>query len=823
MYHGMAFDGSPQTVHMLSSHLKTAVRNFSRHKFISFVNVFGLAVGLASCLLIVLYVLHELSYDKYNERPESIYRVTRIFRSPESDAVSLHLGTVAPPVGPLLKHEFPQVQQMTQLLGTSNLSFRYGEKIFSERDAYFADENLFNIFRVKVLKGNARTALSEPFSIMLSEEIAEKYFGTEDPLNKVIRLDSRRDFKVSGVYASFPANAHFHPSALLSFKTLNDPDIYGADNLRTNWGNNSFFTYLRLSPGTDAKQLEKRFPAFLDKVFVEPGSTVKPSTWTSLTLQKLTDIHLYSHLDSEAEENGDIKRVYIFSAIAFFILLIACINYMNLATARSSLRAKEIGVRKVVGAERREIIYQFLSESVFISLLGMAAAVLLAMLCLPLLNNASGIRLSFEALGHPVWIAALVGVPVIVGILSGIYPSLYMSSFVPARVLKGLFNAGGSVVSLRKVLVTIQFSISIILLIATIVVFRQLSYMQNKPLGFNKEHIITVPYTDALNERFDGFRTALLSNPFIKNVTRSSRIPSGRLLDANGSSIDKGDSLRPTNADIKYVAVDENFISTYGIDVREGRMFSRAFGLDTSAFMINEAAVKVLGLSSNRDAIGKNFRYGENSGKIIGVINDFNFESLTQKIVPLVLLFPKSEGNYGRISLKIDGRQTTAAIAQLERTWKQFLPETAFEYTFMDENFDRLYVAQQRQGTIFSIFSTIAIFIACLGLFGLSSFTISQRIKEIGIRKVLGANVQTIVYLLSKEFMTLVLIAALIAFPIAWYAMNNWLDDFAYRTHISWWIFACAATLAAIIALGTIAVLTFKAAISNPIKSLRSE
>lgn len=808
---------------MRSTHLKIAIRNFSRHKFISFVNLFGLTVGLTSCLLIVLYILHELSYDKYNERPEDIYRVTRIFKSPESEATSLHLGTVAPPFGPLLQHEFPQVQHMTRLLETSNLSFRYGEKIFSEREAFFADENLFNIFQVKILKGNPRTALSEPYSIMLSKETAARYFGNEDPVNKVIRLDNRMDFKVTGVYAPFPGNAHLHPSSLLSFKTLNDPEIYGIENLQRNWSNNSFFTYLRFYPKTNVKEIEKRFPAFLDKVFVEPGATVKPSTWTSLTLQPLTDIHLYSHLDSEAEENGDIKRVYIFSAIALFILLIACINYMNLATARSSLRAREIGVRKVVGAERREIIYQFLSESVFIALLAMAAAVALAMICLPLLNTVSGTQMSFSALNHPGWIFVLIAVPVVVGILSGIYPALFMSSFIPARVLKGLFNSGGAAVSLRKVLVTVQFSISIILLIATIVVYRQLAYMQNKPLGFNKDHIVTVPYNDALNERFDGFRTAMMSNSLIKNVTRSSRIPSGRLLDAQGSSIDKGDSLRPTNADIKYLAVDENFINTYGIKVMEGRMFSPAYGLDTSAFMINEAAVRVLGLKNNREAIGKNFAYGEKKGKIIGVINDFNFESLVQKIVPLVLLFPKDAGDYGRISLKIDARQATAALAQLERTWKQFLPDMAFEYTFMDENFAQLYVAQERQGTIFSIFSGIAIFIACLGLFGLSSFTISQRVKEIGIRKVLGADVKTIVYLLSKEFMKLVILAALVAIPVAWFAMNNWLDDFAYRTSISWWIFAGAMALAAIIALGTITALTIKAAIANPVKSLRSE
>ena len=808
---------------MFRNHLKIALRNISRHKFISFVNLFGLTVGIASCLLIIIYILHELSYDKYNDHPENLYRVTRVFRNQENGNVSLHLGTVAPPVGPLLKHEFPQIEKMTQLLGASNVSVRYKEKVFTEYDVYFADENLFGIFKVNVTKGNPRTALGEPYSVMLSEEVAAKYFGSEDPMNKVVRIDNTKDFKVTGVYKAFPANSHLHPSVMVSFKTLNDPDIYGAENLRTNWSNNSFLTYLRFFPNTDIQQVEAKFPSFLDKVFVEPGARVKPSKWTSLTLQRLTDIHLRSHLDSEAEENGDIKRVYIFSAIALFILLIACINYMNLSTARSALRAKEIGIRKVVGAERKEIIRQFLTESVAITVMAMGGAILLTLLCLPFLNNLSGTQLSFAVFRQPLWIGVLIGIPLFVGLVSGIYPALFMSSFVPSRVLKGLFKPGSSSISFRKVLVTVQFTLSIVLIIATVVVYRQLWFMQHKPLGFDKEHIVTIPYNDALNKRFDSFRSALTSSASIREVTRSSRIPSGRLLDTQGAEIQTGDSLAPTNADIKYLAVDEYFISAYGIHAMAGRTFSKDFGTDTSAYVLNESAVKVIGLPSNQDAVGKNFSYGGRRGKIIGVINDFNFESLLQKIVPLVLLYPKGEEDFGRISVKVEGGNVPAALSKIEQTWKQFLPEIPFEYTFMDENFARLYEAQERQGTIFSIFTGIAIFIACLGLFGLSSFAISQRMKEVGIRKVLGANVNHIVFLLSKDFMVLVLLAAVIAFPVAWYAMNKWLSEFAYRITISWWIFIAAALLTAIIALATVSFLTIRAAIANPVKSLRSE
>jgi putative ABC transport system permease protein len=809
---------------MISNYLKIAFRNLMKYKFISFINLFGLTIGLTCCLLILTYILNELSYDRYSKNSDNIYRVTRSFNNPETGAPSLNLGTIAPPFGPLLENDFKEIKKITRLLPNGQTPMRYEDKMFNEQNVFFADENLFDFFKVDVVKGNPSKALTDPFCVMLSETVAKKYFGNDEALNKMIRIDNNINLKVTGVYKSFPSNAHVHPEIMVSFNTLKDTAIYGEQQLRTNWGNNSFFTYLLVPEGFKPEKLEKQFPAFLDRHMEDgPQAKFKPSQWTALSLQKLTDIHLYSHTDFEAEENGDIKRVYVFSAIALFILLIACINYMNLSTARSALRAREIGVRKVVGAQRKEIIAQFLSESVMVSFLALIIALALTWISLPWLNKLSGQQLNINTLFTWKIFIPVILVPFIVGTLSGIYPALFMSSFRPVMVLKGLFKAGGGNISFRQVLVTLQFAISIILIISTAVVFKQLRYMQQKSLGFNREHVVTLPYNNGLGERYEAFRNELLANSNIKDLGRSSRIPTGRLLDAMGSQIDRGDSLAPTNADIKYVSADHDFVTTYGVKIVAGRNFARDFSTDTGSFLINEAAVKVLGLKDNQDAIGKNFQYGGRRGQLIGVFNDFHFESMHQKIVPLVLLVPRTQNNYGAISVKISGKNIPGALAHVENTWRKFLPEVPFQYTFLDENFDRLYQSELRQGTIFTVFACIAIFIACLGLFGLSAFAITQRIKEIGIRKVLGADVSTIVALLSKDFLKLVLIAALIAFPIAWYAMRTWLEDFAYRINIPWWIFIVAGILAAIVALFTISFQAIKAALANPVKSLRTE
>jgi putative ABC transport system permease protein len=810
---------------MLRNHLKIAWRNLMKYKFISFINLFGLTIGLTCCLLILTYILNELSYDKYNKNADQVYRITRTFYNGNGE-VSLRLSTISPPFGYYLPSEFPEIEKMTRLLNNGTTPLRYKDKLINERNVYFADANLFNVFTVDVLKGNPKTALSDPFSVMLTEETAKKYFGNEDPMNKTIRANNQFDVKVTGIYKAFPSNAHFHPNILVSFNTLKDSAVYGEEGLRTNWGNNSFFTYIVLPNKYNIENMKKRFPAFLDKYMASQYGGMQPSKLTKLDLQKLTDIHLYSHTDYEAEPNGDISRVYIFSAIALFILLIACINYMNLSTARSALRAKEIGIRKVVGARRKELIAQFLSESVLITWTAIIIAIALLFITLPWLNKLSEQNLSINMLMRWQILLPLFLSPFVIGIVSGLYPALFMSSFQPVKTLKGLFKVQGNSISFRKVLVITQFAISIILIITTVIVFQQLHFMQKASLGYNKEHIITMPYNAALNDQYESFRNTLLQNASIKEIGRSSRIPTGRLLDGNGASAPGSDSLVPVKADIRYVATDYDFIPTYGIQMSAGRNFSRAYGTDTSNFIINEAAVKAIGWKSSQDAVGKNFKYGNTSGHIIGVMHDFHFESLHQAITPLIFIMPYAgpgQTYYNNASIKISGQNIAAALATIKNTWQKYLPQLPYEYNFLDENFSSLYAAEQKQETIFTVFACIAILIACLGLFGLSAFAISQRVKEIGVRKVLGANVAIIVVLLSKEFLKLVLIAAIIAFPVAWYAMHSWLQTFAYRVDIHWWVFILAAITATLVALLTVGFQAIKAAVANPVKSLRSE
>jgi len=806
---------------MIRNYLKIAWRNLTKYKFISFINLFGLTVGLTCCLLILVYILNEVSYDKFQPQAERTYRISRSFHN-EQGIESLHLSAIAPAFGEPLLTAFPEIEKMTRLYSNGNTSFVYGDKKFFERKVFFADQNFSDVFKVNMVKGNSKKALEHPFTVIITEEIAKKYFGDQDPIDKIVKLDNLMPCKVGGVFQSFPANTHIHPDVLISFTTLNDSTIYGARNLQTSWGNNSFYTYIVLPKNYDASKMQGRLPSFIDKYYHfpdEPPGFVG-SKFTHLYLHKLTDIHLKSHLDDEIEANGDIKRVYIFSVIAFFILLIACINYMNLSTARSVLRAKEIGIRKAVGAERKEIILQFLSESVVISWIAIVLAIACAALLQPLLNKFSGQELSIENLLRWQIILPLLIVPFLIGIGSGIYPALFMSAFNPVRVLKGLFKINGNL-SLRKALVIVQFSISIVLIICTGIVFKQLKFMQEKALGLDKDYVITMNNTAELRTKFEGFRNELLQNHDIKNIARSSRVPSGRLLDAQDVAVPANDTIIPLHVDLKMVSVDYSFVPTYSIPIVAGRNFSHDYGDDSTGFIINEAAVKILGWKSNANAINKELIYGGIKGQVIGVVKDFNFESLRQPIVPLIL-FSNSNWLNG-ISVKLSGRNLASTLAFVENTWKKYLPETPFDYSFIEDRFAKLYEAEKRQKSIFTSFAFIAIFIACLGLFGLSAFTISQRVKEIGIRKVLGADVSSIVGLLSKDFLKLVLYAAIPAFCIAYYFMNKWLQDFAYRISIPFWIFLLAGIIATIIAFITISFQAIKAATANPVKNLRTE
>jgi putative ABC transport system permease protein len=807
---------------MIKNYLRSAFRNIKRHPFISFINIFGLTVGLTCCLLILTYIINERSYDKYNKNADDIYRVTRIFYS-APNVESLHLSAVAPPFGPRLQLAFSDIKKMTRTLPNGITSFRYKEKLFNEQNAFFADENFFDFFSVPVLKGDAHKGLTEPYSIMLTPEVAKKYFGDADPMNKTIILsNNKHEFKVTGIFNPFPANSHMHPNILLSFNTLKDTSIYGEKQLATNYGNNAFYTYIMFPKNYNVDRVRGQLPDFLDRYVHLQGmpGNLKTHQTTGLTLQKLTDIHLTSHLDDEIEENGNSTRVYIFSAIALFILLIACINYMNLSTARSTLRAKEIGVRKVIGAQRKEIIAQFLSESVLITYISLLIAFGLTVLLLPAVDKMSGLQLSINSLSGWQILVPVMILPLVIGLVSGIYPAMFMSSFNPAKVLKGIFKSNAGAFSFRKVLVVLQFSISIVLIVATIVVFRQLQYIQDKDLGFSKDHVLTMQYDGSLSKQFNAFKDDLLKNPGIKEIGRSSRIPSGRLLDDQNASVIQGGSLQPLKVDLKQLSVDAGFIPTFGIQMAAGRNFSKDIKTDSNKWVINETSVQVLGWKTPENALNKEIKYGNTVGNVIGVIKDFHFESLHQPVIPMIFLMD----NYiNYLSIKIDGHNVQSSIATIQDTWQKYLPNTPFDFTFLDKRFDQLYRSEQQQGTLFTIFACIAIFIACLGLFGLSAFTITQRVKEIGVRKVLGASIPQIVTELSKDFLILVLIAAAFAIPVALYAMNKWLGGFASRIDISWWILAASGVIALIIAFVTISFQSIKAAMANPVKSLRSE
>ena len=808
---------------MLKNYIKSVLRNIKRHPFISFINIFGLTMGLTCCLLIITYVINERSYDKYNKNSDDVYRVTRIFYS-APNVESLHLSAIAPAFGPRLTAAFPDIKEMTRAFPTGTVSFRYKEKLFDEQNAFFADQNFFDFFTVPGLKSDVHKDLAEPYTVMLTPEIAKKYFGSDDPINKEIMLgggyvfhNNKHPFKVTGIFNPLQVNAHMHPDFLVSFSTLNDSAIYGEKDLATDFGGNAFYTYLMFPKNYNIARVRSQLPGFLDKYCPELGAPAHNTT--SLTLQKLTDIHLTSHLDDEIEENGSSARVYIFSAIALFILLIACINYMNLSTARSALRAKEIGIRKVVGAQRKEIIAQFLSESVVVTYISLLIAFGLTVLLLPAINNLSGLQLSVNnLLTGQVFLPVLL-MPCVVGLISGIYPALFMSSFIPVKVLKGLFKVQTGTFSFRKVLVVLQFSISIILIVATTVVFKQLQYIQDKDIGIDKDHVLTMQYDHALNQQFYAFKADLLKNPNIENVGRSSRIPSGRLLDFQYAAVLEGGSFQPLKVNLKEIGVDDGFIPTFGVKMAAGRNFSHDIKTDSNKYIINETTVKTLGWGTPEKALDKQIKYGDVTGSVIGVMKDFHFESLHEPIVPMILLLQPQ----GRLSIKISGHNIQSSVSTIQDTWQHYLPTVPFDFSFLDKHFDELYRSEQQQGTLLTIFACIAIFIACLGLFGLSAFTITQRVKEIGVRKVLGASIPQIVTTLSKDFLLLVLIAAAVAIPVAVYTMNKWLETFASRTDLSWWILAAAGVIALIIAFLTISIQAIKAATANPVKSLRSE
>ena len=818
---------------MIKNYLKVALRSIFRNKLTAFINIAGLAIAMASAMMIYFFIDDELSYDKYHSNIDRTYRVTREWFNREGIS-TLHLSSVAPPFGPLIKNDFGEVEVMARTLQYQLVMAieENGERthIATESDVFMAEPDLFKIFDIEVISGNPAQALERPLTVMLSEETAKKYFNTTDVVGKRMKGGRILDLEVTGVYKDFPSQSHWHPDFLIAFSSLYDSTLYGRRQLETNYGNNSFSTYVLLEPGADASKLQAQFPAFIDKHygtyakanFGAPADYVASKT-TALHLQSIQDVHLRSHLDDEIEVNGNINNVYMMGVIGFFIVLIACFNFINLSTARATKRAKEVGMRKVVGAIKSQLINQYLSESVLIAFFALVIGLLFAWVAMPWLNDFTGKQIALNLISNWPVLAGVIAFAIVVGILAGLYPAFVISAYRPAAVLKGQQGSMKGKGGIRKILVVAQFSISIVLMIATAITVQQLNFLNDRDLGYNKDQVITLPHYSELAEGYDAMYNELLRSSAIKNVSRSSRLPTGRLLDSQGEpSVMKGDSLVGSGVGLKYVAIDHEFFNTYDIKMAAGRPFSKDIPTDDSlAFIINEAAARKIGWKTNEEGIDTDFLYGGTKGKLIGIVKDFHFESLHQEITPMVFFI--SPFGYNNLSIKIDGGNFQEGIAALSKAWKEFLPIRPFDYQFMSDRYRLLYEQDQKQSQLFTIFSGMAIFIACLGLFGLATFNTMQRVKEIGIRKVMGASVPSILVLLSREIVILIVVANLIAWPAAWFFMDKWLNSFAYHIDINAFVFVISAVAAILISLLTVSAQTLKAAMTNPSSTLRYE
>ncbi len=810
---------------MIRNYLKIAWRNLRRSKGFSILNITGLAAGLSCFIIIALYVTDELSYDRYHEKADRIYRIHSYIRFGGND---LNLAVSADPMGAALKNDYPQVEEFTRLYASNGAKLiKKGDQKINEPDVVHADSTFFNVFTFPALAGDTKKALNDPNTVVITESAAIKYFGSvEAAMGKAVETDDNNNtpYKVTAVIKDMPRNSHFRYDF-----------IFSMDNVDYNFGNflsHNFHTYLLLKPGSDYKAFEKNFAQVIQKYifpqaqqFMEIKSMddfEKAGNHLSYNLMPLKDIHLKSTLFPELGVNGSIQYVYIFSGIALFVLLIACVNFMNLSTARSANRAKEVGIRKVLGTERSGLINQFLAESILMAFLSILLALLIAYLVLPVFNNIMVKTLSFSYLFNWKVIPYLILLPVVVGLLAGSYPAFFLSNFKPITVLKGKLAKGAKGGMLRSGLVVFQFWISIILVIGVIVMYRQMNFIQTTRLGFNKDQVLIVDGTSALQNP-DAFKNEVMGLEGVSNATYASFLPvenSSR----NDNSFSKSAVMTTESAiSMQNWRIDYDYIPTMGMEIVKGRNFSREFGSDSTAIIINEKTAQILDFP---DPIGQKI-YTNGPGQsqqvvltIIGVVKNFNFESLKRNIGPLSFVLGNATGS---TAFKVSASGVQDLVKQVENKWKSMAPGLAFLYRFLDESFDNMYRKEQQHGQLALSFGIIAILIACLGLFGLAAFMAEQRTREIGIRKVLGASVPGVVQLLSSDFMKLVLIAFVLAAPVAWFLMNWWLKDFAFRINIGWWVFVVAGLCALVIAMITVSFQAIKAGLMNPVKSLRSE
>ena len=797
---------------MLKNYCKIAWRNLLRHKGYSFINIAGLAVGITCCLLILLFVQDELSYDRYHEKAKRIYRLT-VENQMEGQTFVNALSSA--PMVPALLRDYAEIESAVRFFPVdASVMVSYEGRSFYEERFFYADAAVFEVFTMPFIQGDPRTALAAPNTVVLTAEMAHKYFGEEDALGKTLKLNLEHDCVVTGVIKNIPHNSHLHFDFLASFQNVEG--ILG-ESLQS-WTFNPFFSYLLLRPGGSARALEKKIVSLFDDNAGEQlraiGLRLRP------LLQPLTDIHLHQ-LGNEHEAQNDIRYVYIFTAIALFILFIACINFMNLATARSELRAREVGLRKVLGSQRRQLVAQFLGEAVLMAIMATLIAIVLIELLLPAFNAVADRELAVNYRSNWPFVAGLAGLTLFVGVVAGSYPAFFLAALQPMAVLKGRSGAGWRAFFSRKALVVFQFGVSIVLIVGTVVVHSQLDYMRHKNLGFDQEQVVVVPIKDAgLLAQRQTFKHKLLQNAAITRVTFTSRYPGTGTW---GTVARRPDRAEVQVTDMKVLLTDFDFIETLNISLLAGRSFSEERDADAGdRIILNETATRALGWNAPEEAVGKTISaFGNRSGTVVGVVQDFHFQALHMGMQPL-LLTPAAD-RYGYAMMRIAAPEMSGTLAYLKSAWAEFAPQWPFDYLFLDQNFDKLYRAEQRLGKLFAAFGSIAVLIACLGLFGLASFTASRRTREIGIRKVLGATASGIVHLLSREFVKLVLLANVIAWPAAYFAMNRWLQDFAYRVNLKWWTFALAGGVALLVALLTVSTQAIRAALANPVEALRYE
>lgn len=809
---------SLELIIMIKNYFRIAWRNGLKNKGTLFINVFGLAIGIATCLMIALFVFHELSYDTYNKKAEQIVRVVL---NAKVNGEHIKEAVVMAPVAKALKNELPEVLDATRLSNLFNPKITYKNKTYCDSEFAYVDPNFFDVFTLPIVEGSTKAPLDNPNSIVITTKEAKKYFGSEHPIGKVLHLENDdREFTVTAVMKQVPENSHFH------FDMFASTVGYGpAEN--TSWMQSEFFTYVELKKGTDIKLLQAKIPPIIKKnmgpqMRERMGMTFSEFSKTNtmgLLFQPLMDIHLKSDFSgaSQLEQGGDIKYIYIFSAIALFMLVIACINFMNLATASASKRAKEVGIRKVLGSNKKQLMYQFLVESFNITLLATLLAILIFVLVLPLFNSISGTNLNVGHLLQPAPLIILIAVILGIPFLAGGYPAFFLSSFKPIAALKNKFSGMGNSSSIRSALVVFQFVISAGLILATLVVYQQMAFIQNKDLGYNKEQLLVVRESHLLGQNETAFKNELLKAPSVLNISQSAFVPAGDT-DNNMSPIFVGDKLIRR---MSIYSVDDHYIPTMGMELLSGRNFSKAFGTDSTTVIINEQAAKALDFGD--EMLGKQIRKGSDiAGEIltiVGVVKDFNFRSLHQKIEPLIML----NKPYGGLIIRTKAGDMSALIEKANALWLRFNSKEAFGYSIMDDSYNQTYLTEYKMGNMLTIFAVLTIFVACLGLFGLVTYTAEQRFKEIGIRKVLGSSVSQIVALLSKDFLKLIIISFLIAFPLGIYLMDKWLQDFAYRIELTWWSVAWTAIITLAVAFVTIGYKSIKAASANPVKSLRTE